>query len=350
MSTLDKELAKKIKKYIEHDKYLKLKKLISQTGVSLNEVINKKGEKMLHIAAKEGATYCLEFLLKSGANAKLVDLKGNIPLHRALKYVIEDYNRDDESSLVSSLLTYSSCQLDVKNREGKTPRQLLKDLEVIKSKFDKKCSSASQYASCTAGSSGLQRTEDDEWNDKLAEEYEYEFEHSIGKFEKFTSVDEPSVETYDDWAERIYREFSSKRRKFSTTTKASSSKQKKSRSLKPESNIDLEAANRDYETLKNRRSLEKQKKLCDRLFKSNCAIEVATMPFRDLSAEEILEIILCDCAAEAADIKKRIREELLRWHPDKFRQKFGDRVSKNETEKVMDHVKHVSQILINYGK
>ena len=253
---------------------------------------------------------------------------------------------------MSTLLTYSSSHLDVKNREGITPRDLLKDLEEIKSKFSNKCSSTFRCASSSTISSNIERNEEDEWNEKLAEEYEYEFEHSVGKFEKFSSGVEPSVEAYDDWAERIYREFSSKRRKpvYMSKTEHCSSEQKKRKSLKPESNIDLEAANKNYETLKSRRRLEKQKRLCDRLFKSNSAIELTDMPFRDITAEEILEIVLSDCDTEAANIKKRIREELLRWHPDKFRQKFGDRISKDETEIVMDHVKHVSQILINYGK
>merc|ERR1712107_420133 len=157
MATLDKEEAKKIKKYIENDKYLKLKKFISLKSIPLNEIITKKGEKMLHLAAKEGSSYCLEFLLKSGANAKRVDLKGNIPLHRALKYVIEDYSSENESNLVSTLLTYSSSHLDVKNREGITPRDLLKDLEEIKSKFSNKCSSTFRCASSSTISSNIER-------------------------------------------------------------------------------------------------------------------------------------------------------------------------------------------------
>ena len=54
---------------------------------------------------------------------------------------------------------------------------------------------------------------EEEWRDKLSGECEDEYEHSVGKFEQFTSFSEPSSETYDDWTERIYREFSSKRNK-----------------------------------------------------------------------------------------------------------------------------------------
>ena len=74
------------------------------------------------------------------------------------------------------------------------------------------------------------------------------------------------------------------------------------------------------------------------------------MPFQDMKAETILEILLKEAEGEPSSVKKKIREELLRWHPDKFKQKNGDRIVKEDLEKVMNHVKHVSQILINYGK
>ena len=49
-------------------------------------------------------------------------------------------------------------------------------------------------------------------------------------------------------------------------------------------------------------------------------------------------------------MKRRIREEIRRWHPDKFKQKHGHRVHKVEFIAVMDRVKHVSQALNDYGK
>ena len=115
MSSLDKHDAEKIKKYIERDKYSKLKRFLSSEKIDLNEIITKKGEKMLHLAAKEGSSFCLEFLLEQGANPRLVDKKGNMPLHRALKFVIENYSNSNEKCLVYTLLTYSSKFLDVEN-------------------------------------------------------------------------------------------------------------------------------------------------------------------------------------------------------------------------------------------
>ena len=134
MTSLDRDDVKKIKKYIEDDNYSKLKKYITRNDISLNEIITKKGEKMLHLAAKEGSSYCMEYLLDSGAMAHLVDKHGNLPLHRALKYVIQNYSRENEKNLVNSLLTFSSKHLDAENVEGVKPRDLILQLERVKAR------------------------------------------------------------------------------------------------------------------------------------------------------------------------------------------------------------------------
>ena len=90
--SVDRYQKKKILKYIESDTYIKLKKILKKEKINVDEIITKRGEKMLHLAAKEGSGDCLEYLLEEGANAKLVDKKGNLPLHRALEFVIENYS------------------------------------------------------------------------------------------------------------------------------------------------------------------------------------------------------------------------------------------------------------------
>ena len=351
MSDLSKDQVKRIKKNIENDNFKKLKKFVMSEQIPLNAIITKKGEKMLHLAAKEGSSYCLEYLLEAGANAKLVDRKGNLPLHRAIKYVLDDYSRENEKDLVNSLLTYSANCLDDPNFEGVTSRSLLVRLEKLKtSKNDKYVSPFSSSGSVHVEDS--EKTEDDEWREKLAEEDGYEYESSFGKFEKFSSsISEPSSETFDSWADRIYQEFYNKKHKHRGVTKkqAKTDEAKKHKpSLKPD--IDLSEAHRNYERLKEKKRLSSQRALCDVIFKSESPIDYRNMPFKDMTAEDILGVLLEDCEGEAGSVKKRIREELLRWHPDKFRQKNADRIVEKDAEKVMNHVKNVSQILINYGK
>ena len=49
-------------------------------------------------------------------------------------------------------------------------------------------------------------------------------------------------------------------------------------------------------------------------------------------------------------MKRKIREEVRRWHPDKFKQKRGRDIYKVELLAVMERVKHVSQALNQYGR
>ena len=49
-------------------------------------------------------------------------------------------------------------------------------------------------------------------------------------------------------------------------------------------------------------------------------------------------------------VKRQIREEVRRWHPDKFRQKLGRDIYKVELPAVMERVKHVSQALNQFGR
>eukprot|EP00092_Neocalanus_flemingeri_P015620 GFUD01016908.1.p1 GENE.GFUD01016908.1~~GFUD01016908.1.p1 ORF type:complete len:341 (+),score=110.32 GFUD01016908.1:50-1072(+) len=338
---VDKYVQKKIVKYIEKDHYGKLKRFLKEEEIKVDEIITKRGEKMLHLAAKEGASDCLEYLLDKGANAKLVDKKGNLPLHRALEYVIDEYSRDNERDLVNSLLTYSSGLMNVRNTKGFTPKELILNLEKVKSK--KIGNSVQNCTSFANFEKQKERTEDDEWRDKLAEECDYEYETNLGKFEDAQNYVGESAETYDDWADRIYKAFaSSRKRKYPQTEE----KPKKLKSLKPD--IDLEQAAKNYQLLKDNKVKLKQKRMCDKLFNSDEIITENDIPFENFEATKILDILLGDVAGgNAEDVKKTIREAIRRWHPDKFKQKLGERICEKDSELVMEKVKHISQALTN---
>jgi len=342
---IDKYQQKKIHKYIENDKYVKLKRFLKEEKINVDEIITKHGEKMLHLAAKEGAKDCLEYLLDKGANAKLVDKKGNLPIHRALEYVIDEYSRDNERDLVNCLLTFSTGLMNVRNKKGFTPKELILSLEKVKTK-KLKIGNSHSYVTFNNLEKQKERTEEDEWRDKLAEECDYEYETHLGKFEDDQNYVGESAETYDDWAERIYKAFSSSRKRKYPTLE---DKPKKLKSLKPD--IDLEQAAKNYQLLKENKIRLKQQRMCDKLFNSVEVITADDIPFQELEASKILDILLGDVASENSEVvKKKIREEIRRWHPDKFRQKLGDRISEKQTELVMEKVKHVSQALTNFGK
>jgi len=340
---VDRYQEKKILKYIERDNFVKLKRFLKEDKIGVDDVISKRGEKMLHIAAKEGASDCLEFLLEKGANAKLVDKKGNLPLHRALEFVIDDYSRDNERDLVSTLLTFSSGLMSVRNKKGFTPKELILNLEKLKRN---NVEAAAAQKTQPFFEKPEERTEEDEWKDKLADECEYEYGVSYGKFEDQSEYVGEVNETYDDWADRIYKAFvSSRKRKFVKNVE----EPKKVKSLKPE--IDLEQAAENYKLLKEKKLKMKQKNMCDKLFNTEEIITAADIPFENFEASKILEIIIGDVEGQNSDVvKKIIREAIRKWHPDKFQQKLGDRICEKDVELVMERVKLISQALTNFGK
>ena len=51
------------------------------------------------------------------------------------------------------------------------------------------------------------------------------------------------------------------------------------------------------------------------------------------------------CCSGAAEERKRLRLELMRWHPDKFTAKFGSRLADDDKDKILARVTQISQQL-----
>ena len=121
------------------------------------------------------------------------------------------------------------------------------------------------------------------------------------------------------------------------------------KTLRPE--FDISQMEENSRLLRERKKKEKEARLCFKLWESDDPITPNAIPFQGMEDVAILDIMLelvKDSGAE--EVKKKIREELRRWHPDKFWQKMSHRVAMKDKEAVMERVKRVSQALTNYGK
>ena len=97
--------------------------------------------------------------------------------------------------------------------------------------------------------------------------------------------------------------------------------------------------------------IRKEQRKCEKLFCSSTPITIAAIPFEGLCSRDIVTILLRGVVmSQPAVVKTRIREEVRRWHPDKFLQKLGLRLVTEEKEEVMERVKCISQALNDYGK
>ena len=355
---LERDVRKKVEKAIARDKWVKVEKMVEKGEVGVDTVVGKKGETMLHLAAKEEAEECMEGLLEMGANAKLVDRKGNLPLHIALNMVIEDYSRSSEKALVQGLLARSLDCLGQRNKDGFTVRELLVSLDKAREKKeDKRLSKASTMPSNLARlrqeEEERPKSEEDAWRERLEWECEDEYHGLQGRWEEEEEGwGEEERETYDDWADRIFKAFSAKRRPpppVKDAQRREEGPKAPPKTLRPE--FDVAQMEENSRLLRERKQREKQARLCSKLWESEDPILPEGIPFYGMEDVAILEIML-EAVKEsgAEEVKKKIREELRRWHPDKFWQKMSKRVAAEDKEAVMDRVKRVSQALTNYGK
>lgn len=68
------------------------------------------------------------------------------------------------------------------------------------------------------------------------------------------------------------------------------------------------------------------------------------MPWLVKDRDDARAVILYG-TSDSAEERKRVRLELMRWHPDKFSAKFGGRLASRDKNRILERVKHISQML-----
>ena len=92
---------------------------------------------------------------------------------------------------------------------------------------------------------------------------------------------------------------------------------------------------------------ERQRLMCDKLFGSLQKASSVDIPFEGLSDKQIIHIIFEDIGGDR--VSKKIKDEIRRWHPDKFKQKLGGKFVAGDKDLIMERVKTISQALNGYA-
>ena len=244
-------------------------------------------------------------------------------MHRAAKCCLKRFSPSLMKETVSTLLTFSTGLLDIPNDKGTKCRTLVNALQA---KLERQQQTA---ASSTSSES------DNDWNDKLAEGLRDDIGDEFGSL-AFQEDDEADRETFDSWADRIYREYHRKRRAVVTSQTAKPKQEKDSAFVKRDKPLKTEAVKRELKY----RTFLKQLDQSDKL-------RVKDLPFTtDSSAASIVNCILEGVGEDGA--RAEIRKALLLWHPDKMKRNFGSKFC--DSEALAKVVTHVSQALTGYGK
>uniref|UniRef100_A0A0K2VH98 NF-kappa-B inhibitor-like protein 1 n=1 Tax=Lepeophtheirus salmonis TaxID=72036 RepID=A0A0K2VH98_LEPSM len=314
---------RKLIKYIKYNRPSKIKKLEFRDPYS---ILDRRGRTALHIAAKYGSAEVIEYLIyKLECNPwRIKDSKGNFPLHYSIKYCLKHYSRGNVKELVNILLTSIPSDghiLNSFNNKGTSLKKLLNALNIKSNLEDEKLIKPSLDSSSSS--------DGEEWTNKLKNEYEQEYFEETDKFDFYES--HLTNENFDQMADRIYNEYIRKKTKI---IKHDSVQEQKPLPVKPQPLPLIVKKDRSFYSKK-----------CVKLFDSSEIIGVSDIPFFvHTPSSEIMDTIFSDQVTRVM-----IRKELVRWHPDKFLSKHGNRINDTELDNVKKVIDHISQSLIQFG-
>lgn len=355
---MGKSTERKLFHYIKVGKLHRVQSLFKKHKPSyLSAIVDRKGRTPLHVCCLLGDDAIMRFLLKNGANVEVTDSDGNSPIDFALKYIEETWQFSALNDLILPLVNVCSSDfLDVKNSEGKTARQSLNRLKrAFKHSKREKEIESQRRQQWRMDNEKMSKKEDDlEWERKL----QFEAGQEDFEFSKYNQDDyvETMQETYDEWVERIMHErwqktAANKQEKTETDSKRKQHQEQASR----ERTKQLE---KEHETYMKRMSIERQKlKLGTNLaeYEKQCQVTFdsdsrTTIKFIDVpwpcqgDTNEMIKLVKRWSELKPDEERKKfLKEQQVRWHPDKFLQKCGNRLESGDREKVIEQVKQLSQ-------
>lgn len=339
---MPKDRAEKLKKYIKEDRPSKFKSYARKHCIDIGDLQLKKRRTLLHYCCHRGNDLIFRYLMKKGVDVLIQDSKGDTALHLALKHALHAGSKTVYTSIILPLIERDPSLLEVANNSGITCRRLLDRLVELQQDQDAECPPP-VHDYCN----------DQSWEDKLAEEFRHETDDFAGRYADSTYDTEYNAETYDDWADRLRREYHMKHKYGSHSNQSASSKPRKSEDSKENLEEIRRKMREKYEENmkkdKENRAILKSKKYKGDMIKllsgsNEIKYKDVPWPFTD-NVSEVKTVMFNGVTNDKETYKKCLRDEQIRWHPDKFEQKLGKRLFEGDRNKIMERVKEISQEL-----
>ncbi|XP_056673848.1 NF-kappa-B inhibitor-like protein 1 isoform X2 [Monodelphis domestica] len=340
---------RRFRKYLSAGRLSKAKSLF-QRHPKLN--IDAGEPPPLHRACARKDAPAFQLLLHLGADPTHQDCHGNTALHAAAQQGPSAYK-----DFFVPLMTQYPTAMKMKNKQGETPGELLGwemspesslKVEEEKEKADK----------------------EKKWRQKLQEELEDECQEMLGRFED--DEDTPEPESFSAWSERLAREHAQKQQqqqateraqhpKCSSTSYHSWQQQEKERCLFQE-----RARTKEKELRESRAKKAQERGHCwgdptkiklwgdftkggDRLW---CFGDIPWPCLGERDPEAMAEALVAKGppSTDRRALKRYLRTQQVKWHPDRFLQRFGGQIESREREKVMEIVTALSQALNRHAE
>ncbi|XP_069798792.1 NF-kappa-B inhibitor-like protein 1 [Dendropsophus ebraccatus] len=362
-------------RYIERGDVLRLKSYIRKhRHLQLDKAL-PGGQSLLHSACSLRDDACALLLLRKGADPLHRDASGNNALHVAAQEV-EKGGWSVYTDLVVPILKRCPQSIDVANNQGTTPRDILRRAEDLMERNSRQSKCPSEEAP------DVSSQQSSEWREKLLAESMDEYQELYGQYEEdYPEEDVPEVETFESWADRIYREYQA--RKIQAEPPGTKGKRisvhKSSRII--EEKTYLQRQQQKEKELQEVRS-ERYQKRCEEVFgrtktrpgeehvknkekvtgkdcessgqgSAGIRTGLGTLGYSDIpwplpggTPEQMAQIIASGGdRSDAESYKRYLRVQRVTWHPDRFMQRCGSRLLAKDQERVLRTVTALSQEL-----
>ncbi|XP_039249915.2 NF-kappa-B inhibitor-like protein 1 [Styela clava] len=349
---------RKLVKYIQSGSLLKIKSLLEKLNgkrehkFNLGFKIGDLNRTPLHIACLLGDDAVVRCLLKYGASSDRKDKNNDTPVHIAAQFICDDGNYQDYKLLIEPLIQKQPELLSQKNKKGKTPSEILlqaREKYKMFCKFDQEEEDLVQEKA----------EQEESWNSKLLQETESEYNEQtkgLSFSSNISSFSDDDYQNYDQWAGRIFRDYQRKNIGMENKKRRKEFQSRKRREEFDDVSAHLRKNNSEYVSQVKRMKTEVLAQKRERYEKKMTSMKSPSddkLRFRDIpwpcqgNATEMVEVLLSGQSVDSSsnDRKRAIIRQLVLWHPDKFEQKCGERLSEKDRDRILDTVKAIAQEL-----
>jgi NF-kappa-B inhibitor-like protein 1 len=331
----------------------------------------------LHAACRQGHADVVALLLRRGAAAGAQDLRGDTPAHLAARH-------GHIPALTALLRAAHPPSLDAPNDRGETARQITAAAIAARTAQDalareRRGGGAGGGSEDDAGGAWGGGGRASSWEERLQEELSEGEEAAWGAFGGGGAWHADAHETADEFARRIWQEMRAKQAAAAAAELSAAAAARREGEARRE-RARREAAGASARVLDRERAADAawraamaagaagaKRASYEARWELFCAARARDRPvgFADvpwilpppdpaggtglesLSAEgeEELRRVVLFGAASPEERRRRLRAELIRWHPDKWQARWGRELAPAERERVLEGVTALSQAL-----